>query len=52
MAQIGQGIAFAALVAAAVTLELYDKNADGLWFLMAAVCFLASVVKMAEPSSV
>jgi hypothetical protein len=34
MAWIGQGIAFAALVAGAVYLEVHDKPAGGLWFLI------------------
>jgi len=34
MAYIGQAIAFAALAASAVILEIYDKNAAGLWFMV------------------
>ncbi len=34
MAWIGQGIAFSALVAAAVTLEVHDKPVSGLWLLI------------------
>jgi hypothetical protein len=34
MTWIGQGVAFAALVASAVVLELYDKPSDGLWVLI------------------
>ena len=34
LAYIGQGIAFAALVAGAVTLEIHDKNASGLWMVI------------------
>lgn len=34
MAFIGQGIAFASLVAAAAALEIHDKNAEGLWIII------------------
>lgn len=34
MAWIGQGIAFSALVAAAVYLEIHDKPVSGLWALI------------------
>lgn len=34
MAWIGQGIAFAGLCMAAAWLEVSERNADGLWFLL------------------
>lgn len=38
---LGQGIAFAALVAAATVLEIYGKPAQGLWLLVVVWVFSA-----------